>query len=383
MKSMEKQLDELLPMNSSFLEQLNRAIDRTIREKQRFDMDYNMLENVLEAIVKNQRFRQEGPVDKIIPIKKSEILSVALNFFESIDEEYYNEAVKIILGQRDRTKMGIYNTHTVENFNEKDENGLPTYTKGGDVTTYYGNSYVHIPLQERISKKESKLLAEDEGTLEDLYTVVHEITHLFDLNKEDTDVTTQQITQADRGSQKRKITRELLGEATTIAFEGLLTDYLLQKRLYPEAAIKDVANIRANSSLSDARIAYAKLVLAAEKERSGEITLDFIEKMMKQNNMSVQDVRRTARRVIDDNKGALYRNRYAIGGLVAPTIIKAYKSDKVNGTHALKAYLKAVYDDNLIGALKAIGIELNEQGINTLVRNMKGRDAKINDELIR
>lgn len=380
---MEKQLDELLPMNSSFLEQLNRAIDRTITEKQRFDIDYNMLENVLATIVKNQRFRQVGPVDKLIPIKKTEILSVALNFFASIDEEFYNEALKVILGQRDRTKMGIYNVHNVLDFNEKDENRLHKYTKDGNVETHYGSSYVHIPLQHWISRKESKLLNEDEGTLEDLYIVVHEISHLFDLNPLDTALTTQEIVQKETANSKRKVTRKLLGEATPIAFEGLLTDYLLQNRLYSEAAIRDVANIRANSSLMDARKTYAKLVLAAEKERNGEITLDFVEKMMKQKNMSVQDVRRTARRVIDDDKGALYRNRYAIGGLVAPTIIKAYKSDKVDGKHALKAYLKAVHDDDLISALNAIGIELNEQGMGTLVKNMKARDAKINDEQIR
>ena len=383
MKSMEMKLNEIIPMNNSFLEQWNRAIDGTIREKQRFNINYPMLENVLAASIKNQRFRRIGPIDKLIPVKKEEIISVALNFFQSIDEELYNEALKVILGQRDRTKMGIYNTHEVQNFNEKDENGMPKYTRDGNVTTYYGNSYVHIPLQERLHKKESKILGKEEGTLEDIYTLVHEIAHLFDLNKADTSTKVEEIVEPDRRINKRKVTRELLGEATTIAFEGLLTDYLLANHLYPESAIRDIANSRANSSLSDARIAYAKLVLAAEKEKNGEIKLEFVEKMMKENNMSVQDVRRTARRIIDDDKGALYRNRYAIGGLIAPTIIKAYEHDKQHGTQKLKAYLKAVYDDNFEGALHALGIEPNEQGIAILIKNMKARDAKINDDMER
>ena len=87
--------------------------------------------------------------------------------------------------------------------------------------------------------------------------------------------------------------------------------------------------------------------------------------------------------IIDDDKGALYRNRYAIGGLIAPTIIKAYEHDKQHGTQKLKAYLKAVYDDNFEGALHALGIEPNEQGIAILIKNMKARDAKINDDMER
>ena len=77
------------------------------------------------------------------------------------------------------------------------------------------------------------------------------------------------------------------------------------------------------------------------------------------------------------------RNRYAIGGLVAPTIIKAYEYDKQNGTQKLKAYLKAVYDDNFEGALNALGIEPTPEGISILVKNQKARDAKINDDLER
>ena len=70
MNDLEKLIDESIVMNESFLAQLNQAIDKTIRVKQRFNIDYNMLQKVLAQILKNGRFRKIGSVDKIIPIKK-------------------------------------------------------------------------------------------------------------------------------------------------------------------------------------------------------------------------------------------------------------------------------------------------------------------------
>lgn len=64
----------------------------------------------------------------------------------------------------------------------------------------------------------------------------------------------------------------------------------------------------------------------------------------------------------------LYQKRYAIGGLISPTIIKRYKEE---GAGTLKEYLKESKNENFEDAMEVLGIELNEQGINQLVVNMK------------
>lgn len=376
-----RKLDELIVLDEYFLGKLNRAIGKTVQEKEEFDIDYDLLEKVLEAEIKNKRFRRTGPINKVVPIKKEELLAVALNFFESIDDEFYGKARDVILGQLKRIKMNMYLLHDMRDFSAKDEHGIREYTRDASVQTDRGFSVVHIPLQERVKSQEANvILKKDEGTLGDLYTIVHEISHLFDLRQADTIPSKEEIAQGRNFAPRKSVTRELLGEATAIAFEGLLTDYLLKKGLYPESAVRDIENTRANNSLADARIVYTKLMLAKQKVRNGNITNEYIEEMMKQNDMSVYDARDLARKIVQDNRKTMYRNRYAVGGLVAPTIIKAYERDKENGTQSLKEYLKAVYDDNFEGALRAIGIEPNAQGINTLAKNMKARDAKINKD---
>lgn len=377
-------LDELIIFDDNFLNKLNATVDKTIKEKEEFNIDYDLLEKCLDAIIRNKRNRRIGAVIKVVPIKKEELLSVALDFFKSIDDEFYEKARDIILGQLKRIRMNMYSVHSVKDFNEKDEFGKNKYARSGTVSTSRGNSAIHIPLQEMLKAEEAEVvLNADEGTLDDLYTIVHEIAHTLDLNQENSLPNQEEIKAGKAPAWRPMLSRELLGESTSIAFELLLTNYLLEKGLYPESAVRDRDNMRTNSSLRDARIVYTKLLLARKKATTGNITNEHIEQIMQKNNMSVRNVRDLARIIVNDDKGIMYRNRYAVGGLVAPTIIKAYEDDKTEGVKTIKVYLKAVYDGDFQGALRALGIELNPQGIDSLVRNMKAHDAKINESQTR
>jgi len=367
--------DELVVMREGFLKKLNIAIDQVIDEKKELDIDYDLLEKALEKMLKNVGNIQTSPIDAVTPIKKEEMLKIALDFFESIDPEFHKKAIEVILQQNESIKMNIYNRHKIKDFKKRDERGLLEYTPGGSVHTRKGLATVHIPTRNDVYSKEEKILNKDECTLQDLYIIVHEIAHLFDMDLQDDRPTIAEFLGED--DEKSMITRALLCETTSISFESMLSEYLLENKLYSKKAIQEISKNNIQYYLHRAKSVYAKLVLAREKSENGDIDLKFIEKMMRDNGLSIQDTRRMAHDIIHDSGNLLYDNRYALGGLIAPTIIKRYKED---GAGTLKKYLEEVKKENFEGAMDVLGIELNGEGINELVVNMKELTSRINEK---
>ena len=270
--------------------------------------------------------------------------------------------------------MRIYNVHEIEDFSEEDEVGLLKYTQNANVEGIDGYASVHIPTKKELDSEEEKILGKEECGLEDLYAVVHETSHLFDLDLQKGMPDEEALAGGEERTEER-ITRELIGEATAIAFEGLLSEYLLSNTEISKGAIQEMDVLRMNSYLEYARLAYAKLLLAREKEENGEITLEFVEKLMRDNGFSMQYIRKLANNIINNPHDMLYQKRYAIGGLISPTIIKRYKE---RGTSTLKEYLKQSKNENFEGAMKALGIQVNEEGVNQLIANMKEYIANLN-----
>ena len=135
-------------------------------------------------MVKNSRFIDNGPISTVVPIKKSEMLTVTLDFFKSIDIEFYRKAIDTILQQNSNIKMNIYNFHNIKSYERRDNNHLLEYTPYGTVQSRNGLAKVNIPTRTELSSKEEKIFDKDTCTLEDLYTVVHEISHIVDLELE-------------------------------------------------------------------------------------------------------------------------------------------------------------------------------------------------------
>jgi len=365
--------DKFVVMRENFLEELNIAIDKVIREKESMNLDYDLLEKALGVMLRNVKRLEEQPITILIPIKKEKVLKIVLDFFKSIDSEFYNKAINTILQQTENIKMRIYNVHEIEDFSEEDEVGLLKYTQNANVEGIDGYASVHIPTKKELDSEEEKILGKDECGLEDLYAVVHETSHLFDLDLEKGKPDKEELV---GGQEKRKlrITRELLGKATAIAFEGLLSEYLLSNTEISKDAIQKMDVLRVNSYLNDARLVYAKLLLAREKSKNGEITLEFVEKLMKDNGFSMQYIRRMANNIIHNPHDMLYQKRYALGGLIAPTIIRKYIEE---GPRTLKRYLEEAKNENFEGAINALGIQLTKEGINQLIINIKEQISRI------
>ena len=358
--------DEFISIREGFLIKLNDAVDRIIEEKKLMKLDYDYIEKALKPLVKNRNV-DTGSIDIVVPIKKEEMIKIMLDFFMAVDPMFYNKAIRVILGQDKDIRMNIYDVHSVKNFNEEGEEDFIEYTPYGVLQNRKGRALVNIPTHSELSRKESKAINKDNLTLDDLYTIVHEISHSFDLNLDLGKPTKKEIAGEDE-TYEDNITRELTAEATAIAFEAMLSEYLLKNTSYSKSAVKQKSNRRINSCLQKVRIVYAKLVLAKEKEEKGEITLDFIENKMREYNMSIQGARRLAVNIVNSPRDMLMQNRYAIGGLIAPTIIKTYKT---RGVEALKEYLEQAKQCNLETTLNQIGVQLNDEGINELIANFQ------------
>lgn len=321
-------------------------------------------------MVRNSRYINSGKIRTIVPVKKRDILTITLDFFKSIDIDFYKKAIDTILHKDKNIDMNIYNFHDVKNFNERNNNNFVEYTDDGSVQHENGLAQVNIPTKRSLYSKEEKVLDKDTCVLEDLYAVVHEISHLFDLNLE----AQRSIKNA---TMTKYYTRQFTAEATTIAFEGLLSEYLLKNNLFSKEGIQQIQKKRVNDTIRDTIGAYTKLLLSKEKSKYGTITLDFIEEFMKNNNLSPQTINKIIYDVIYTKREVLLQNKYAMGGLIAPTIIKTYKE---KGVGALKQYLEHTKNGDLKNALKTIGIETNIQGIYTLNKNYHNQLQSFNEK---
>ena len=365
--------DSFKIMNKGFLEEFNIALNNVNKQKKDFDFDYDFLESALSKVIRYRKIKS-SEIRTVVPMTKEKMLSIALSFFKWVDEDIYEKAVNIILQNKNNTKLNIYNVHEVKDFNEKDENNMVKYVNNGSVHFYNLKTSVHIPIKKYLQKEEQTLLNENECTLDDLYVAVHEISHIFDSDVEE-DVQGSIIEK--EGNNNINASRELLGEATTIAFEELLTDYLLNNTSYSKKDVEKMVNRRINSCLDSAEFTYIGLLLAKEKEKKGVINEELLEKVIRDNNMSIFDIRRIAYYMVNKHCDVFIENRYAFGGIVAPTISKKYRE---KGSEVLKQYFEEVRNDNFENALKVLDIDITKNGIDELISNMKKHYDRFNGE---
>lgn len=351
------------------LKELNLKIDEVINEKNRVKINYELLEKVLGSISINSRHMRINNTKVQYPIKKSEMIGTTLDFFKSIDERIYDEAINIILKKNDKIKLNIYNIRKVNDFRSKNESNMRLYEKEAGVRSLNGKATIYIPTNFEFKKEDVKLLEKkDIVTIDDLYTIVHEISHIFDLDL------TPDIANKNTSEKVKKGTRELLGESTAIAFEWMLTDYLLKNTEYPKDEIRDIMKRRINSSLIETNISYVKLLLAREKEKNGMISKEYIENFVKDKNINPGFAKNMIKTVINDRISVAFSKRYALSKIISPMIVETIRK---NGNDALIKYLQESKDDNFHGAMEALGIELNNKGIEKLIINMKQKEASL------
>ena len=373
-----KHINEDEFLDDGLLRKLNEEVSYAIEEKKSRRMDYATLENVMkkyiDTFVKKVSKKVQNP-PMVVTMKKEEMIKHALDFFKSIDEDLYNQAKKIILQQDKNIILNIYNLHNVEDFSKKNKFNLQEYTHTGSVHSNNAHATIHVPIQEETPRFVSKnILKEDECFLSDLYTLVHEISHLFDF-----DLSTTAASKAEIASNKRrsrvKMTRELLGESTSSAFEELLTKYLLKNTNYPKGAMEYEIKRRRESSFFDARLVYSKLILAKEKTAHGPITEEFLREYGEKNSLSMNFIKNMVNDIIEDQNDMLYELRYAIAGIISPKIVKLYES---TSPITLKKYLNCVKNNDFKGALYLLGVDYHN--LNNIVITLNEGDRNYGEK---
>lgn len=374
-----KKLENLITLDEKILESLNKKVDLVIEDMGKHSLDYGALERIYQEIISAQKIVRYSRVDKLVPMKREEMLALALEFFQSIDDEFYRKAINAILNQNDKLKMNIYNYHLTRKSDEKDEHGVQIYSDGASVQTENGFSTVFIPLQKHLKKDHAqKLLGKEDGSLAETYVVVHEIAHLFDLEEDvNSSITGEDILEGKPHKRPKTVTGDLLKEGTAIAFEFLFSDFLLNKGGYPPSVIvdEDIRNI--HSGIDKARVLSVEFELAKRKKAKGKITNEDVDEIRKKQRISVPYTRSMAKRIIDSKNSPVFRNRYVIGALIASTIANIYEENKESAIKTIKEYVQASKRGDFNEALIALGIEYSEQGLKTMIDNLNKRKRKM------
>ena len=385
-------LDNSIVLKEELLKQLNNAIDITIDEKQRMRLDYEWLEAITGKMTQNKRanrrrYKTADVIMSKIPkpvqlstISTSEMVKLAVDFFKSVDEDIYKLAVETILQQKEKISTYIYNIHNVKNFSETEENGIIKYDIEANVMYDNGEAIVHMPIGDKKNKNSGNICS-----IDDSYALVHEIAHLFDANLDYTlpKIQLNEPTKKKRQPIRINETRELLAETTAIAFEQLFKDYLLENTSYSREEILQNQRDRLKDTYNNAESVYVNLLLARikeEKGEDGEISNEDIEKIIHKNNLSVHHARYMARNIIADRGNMQINKRYAVAGLLAPTIVKKYRKDKEQGKALLKRYLEHVKNNKLQEALDVFGITMSNESINKAIEVIKEQEKELYPE---
>ena len=345
--------------NEDFLSKLNRIISYDKEEKINGIMDFDALEKLYISILRG-KFHLKERRTSVVALKREKMISIALDFFKSIDKEFYQKARKVILNVDERTNLEIVNAN---NENRKNR---------GHVRTFKGKSEVYVPTQIELSKNIA--LKDDMCTLEDLYTLVHEIAHLLDLNYKDSIPTEEDILskKSEKFNYKNSFTRELFAESTAISFETLLMEYLMRETDYPNLLISQSYVRRVNDFYDMTASLYGRLQLIKIQEKKNYIDNNDLVNIAQKYNISSNYLKFILRKIISDSNVSLtYRNRYVFAGAISPTIVKKYHEEGSNG---LKDYLEAVREDKEDEALEILGIDMNNDGIKQVLKNVIDQD---------
>jgi len=235
-----------------FLQDLNQSIDNVIRElendKDMQNLDYyNFIKNSMDVICKKNSLCVENPNQEIPIIHEDKMFDIILSFFQSIDEDFYDKVNKILNNNYPNTKTYIYDFHS------DDPKGTTQYS----ILYFDGKAEVFFPLGYRVTKEKLQEIrntyGEDFYTLDDLYSITHELAHLLDINPENF-------------TKEPGPTREILAEVTPGIFENLLTSYLLKNGFFDRDSILNKQNNINNKLLTHAHLTRLKLLLADIKK---------------------------------------------------------------------------------------------------------------------
>ena len=227
-----------------------------------------------------------------------------------------------------------------EDFSKTKSDGMPVHTRIPCVFSRNGKSAVYMPYK---------------GTIEDIYLLVHELSHTFDIAK------------------NNNSTRNMLGEVTPACFETMLNQYLIEKGIATKEDTTNREMGRIVRYYDDAVETFAKLELIKIKEQQGNIThKNFIE-IQKKYGITNRQLSYVLRRLANSESNVDYKARYMNALLIYPHYMEQYTEDPQKAIRTLKEYFKQIKANNFENSLKTLEINPCIESIQKLVETTNRR----------
>lgn len=354
-------------IDDSVLKNLNDVAEEVIKQQKEYKISYDFIEKALLYYIKNNDYKEVTRLSNVKPLKKWEIISLALDFFKSIDFEIYKKIKDIIFSQNSKIRINIYKLSGTEKLNERDceFKEFKKYSKAPINYIKNNKDVIYVPLKVgwRYNKEESKLLGKDEGSIYSLYSLVHELAHTLDIYLEyiinkDNFIISSDIYDAN----------DICSESIAISFERLLTDYLLKKKIVNAKDIENILIQRGNDTLNKCYFTYTKLILARKKQENDIIIKEDVEEIANSLGFGVKGKNNLVDIIIDKSEEDFLTDAgYALSGMLSPTIEKLVKQGEIE---KVKECLETSRIGNFESSLEALGITLDANGLKKLQDNM-------------
>ena len=336
LKENEKEFE--IEMPDEKLQMLNSFIQEHLQNR-RNSTNYNMLYNVSAMMARGLQITNRHFDEITTPSTQEQTIETALNFFQALDQELH-EKVKGIIEGNSNIDFNMYRLDETEDFSKTKSDGMPIYTKMPCVFSKNRKSAIYLPCK---------------GTIEDIYLLVHELSHTFDLIENDNP------------------TRNILGEVTPQCFEAMLSQYLLENRI---ATRNDIINREKGTTIShydDGAETFAKLELMKIKEYQGDIKQEDIHLIQKKHGITNRQLGYVLGRMSQSEHNVDYRARYMVAQLIYPYFMEQYKLSPQSALKSLKEYFKQVKSNNFEGSLETLGIQPNLDIVSKLIETCNGR----------
>ena len=320
------------------LQMLNGFIHENLKNR-RNSTDYNLLHTISGMMTRGLNVKDRNISEITTPSTEYQTKEIALQFFKDLDQELY-EKVKNIVEGNSEIDFNMYKFDKTEDFSRTKSDGMPVHTKTPCVISKDGKSAVYVPCK---------------GTVEDIYLLVHELSHTFDLIQNDNP------------------TRNMLGEVTPYCFEAMLSQYLVENGVATKEEVTNREKGNIISHYDDGVETFAKLELMGIKEQQGEIKQKDIIVMQKRYGITNRKLNYVLGRLAQSEPNVDYKARYMIAQLIYPHYMEQYEKNLHTALQALEKYFEMIKTNNFEGSLETLGISPSIDSIQRLIETANRR----------
>ena len=364
-------------MEKEMLDKLNNIAGRIILEEEKYPLDFELQLNMFKKMITTNTIKDSNNGIELL-LSREEVLKRVLEFYRTVDIEYYSVALDFLLQLKRNKSLEIF-------FCRKDSlsrlEQISVERKGYYTYDYiFDETEIFVPTRLNEKREEMGIYNKNTDIINDSIVIVHEIAHVLDQNKIEglfsilADINEKPESIAKKYEEIGKMVRannkarDVFVETTAITFEKLYMQYLMENTNYPKSNISSIAVRRFNNSLYDADECYDNLRIAKIKKENGEIRNDDIILLMEEYGESKEKIERRIERIVREKGQINEAKKYAIAGLFAPTLVFQYQT---NGANVLKQYIATVKNNSVDQIFNLLQIPKNQEGIDTLFANMQ------------